>query len=879
MKFKEICNKRGSTLAYVIVAMSILMVLGAAIINVTLAGYYMKIDQHHEKTAQRLAEAGLNEAYAYLNEEVENAINYSRRVYVPAQLLNDPSVEARTSDSDYQNELKRIFQNGYKAYFQINRATILDRLENAMTVGKVGSYDVTTGEIIDDRTIRVIHEFSDVQNTMEFEVITQATKTDKQLTATNARRRISANLVIGVPNNDVAFERETQTIKKNALLDLALAADRNLFVSGGEVTITGDATILGYDGKFGISRPENAGGVIVGGRPKLMNALDTEMTRDFTSGVINSNTNGVLNVTGDLNTNRFVRIAYSRAGAKSTINVDGSVRCNSLAVQDGEDGNNSDATIKVTQNASVLDDLDFEAKDSTVEISGSYFGFSIGKETHDQSSSIVINNQDFGKSSDTSTITIKGGSSIVLPGGATSPVAGTYLAGTIYADEGKRFEYVDGTLTQSDKVDILVLQNGTYKVTRKTGITGAINDVTFQVRIRNSANDVDSEYTIVKGLDANDKIMLPAGENEYSGYVVASYQTGDSVSVAGNYLLYSRILRGATVPAEYRDLDELTHFEPFEPLFVVNRKKNKDNLTGDPVNMDFDDKAQYSQYAYVEDSSDINIGNNKLDLQNLQYVSGAFFNKGETGITSKANLISEIATLLENLNKEYKYHARAFSDPQHTNYLTDLSPTISSNKTASIADWIKDDEVVGGLTYPNIQSTSNSELYYIKSSAIDQRVIIKGSGDDAVFNAIKSQLDADTLNYTVLNSNGTSNGMVVANSDVYIVGSIDFTGLIATKGSIYCLGSGAKEFTNTTTSNPENYLTRLAFEGIHAPSTTPPQKKIGYWFRQEAKGSDPQWTETITYIKKGSASGENSGAGVPSMKDIVTITNWTTLDL
>lgn len=567
---RKLKSEEGSTLAYLMFIIAILMMLGIAILTTTYAGYMLKINQAHSQTAMYVSEAGLNEAYAYLGEEVENAANYSKNVYIPAQLLNHPEVSAKSPDeASYKTAIDDFFKKGYKSYFIMNEAIIKERLEEELINRPTVQYG-TNGEIISSITARILNNFSESVNDLQIEFTINISKTDEHRQSGAGTSGIRAVLAVGVPAYETPIAKQAKVIKKNALLDHALAANGNLYVSGGKVTIEGNGTFLGQDGKNEIQLPSESGGVIVGGLPILwdqdLNSLGT------ISGM--SAQKGQLEVTGNLVTNKFLRIAKSTEAAPSSVHIGGSFHGNSISLQGDT---NKSASIDIDGYASVFDDTEMEAPNSTLNVDGSYYGFSTGNSgiagvsVHDNSSSIVINNRDFARLGDTSTITIRGLNGLTFPVSSvtglapTAPENGTYLAGTIYADEGKNF-----VLKASDGPTsgyVTVLSNGTYLYKRLASVAGAILD-SFKVDIY-----FEGELVETKTVD----ISLDATESKRFGYVQNSYQTGDSVSVHGNYIAYSKVLNSTNpvnngsdpVDATYLDLDELIHFETFEPLFLV----------------------------------------------------------------------------------------------------------------------------------------------------------------------------------------------------------------------------------------------------------------------------------------------------------------------
>lgn len=885
MNSKYLSNKKGSILTYLIVIISILSIIGFAIINVTYSGYLGKLNQYHEKTAQRLAEAGLNEAYAYLLEEVENAIDYSRNTYIPTMLLNNPDISTMAL-APRQARMDTLFQDGYKAYFRVNQVAIEARLEDALSLNAVTGY-LVTGESIENIVATVSQEFGTDVDSMIINFTTTVRKTDHQNQARGATRSIRANLVIGIPDYSMPQREATVTIKRNALLDHALVADGNLFVSGGLVTINGNATIRGNDGDFDSRQPEEAGGVIIGGTPTRRASGSNDLIEipgfPARSGRLTIGNGGNLE-DGDLNTGKYVRIAFSRTGTNaSSLSVAGDLRCNTLALQRGDDAANpnSAASVTVNRNALILDDLEMDSANSNVEIIGSYFGFSDGSASsdsmHNQSSSIVINNRNFG--TDGSELEILGTTNFVLPD-QTLIANGTYIAGTNYLDDGARYTL----MTEPSHGRVSLQADGSYVYLKSD--SGAFRE---EFTVRRTAGESGGEVQVTDIL-----VGLNVGTNEsrVTGSVAENYQTGDSLSIAENYVSYTRILTGAdidpgvditTAPAEMVGLDEVENFQEIGPHLVVNNLRNSVN------EMTPREKSQYSFFSINENRGGINFGGGEIELENVMYSLGTFLGlNGSEEVEEKMGEIPSVLLPLRIVARDYAHKTQALGDPQHPDYTAVDAET--SWLSGGIDTWLKGSLNVGGIAQePDIRVDESSmpddntvtrsdgntvtlsdgsiapvaDVFYLQPASNNRVVVLSGSGASA---GDLASIMGVYPNAVVLRANGNTRGVIIANADLFLIGNIDFTGLIAAKGNIYCLGDGTKTISNTNTSTPGNYLTQLVCDGIQLND----RRHIGFWFRQE-----DAWREQIAVLRGTALSGDEFIGSMPSLRNVITLTDWT----
>lgn len=271
------------------------------------------------------------------------------------------------------------------------------------------------------------------------------------------------------------------------------------------------------------------------------------------------------------------------------------------------------------------------------------------------------------------------------------------------------------------------------------------------------------------------------------------------------------------------------------------------------VAMNYADKEKYSYYSQRQDSSDLNLGGGKINLGMVVYSTGTVL--GPTGMTHSVGDLSSQSLVLDYLSKEFKYRTEHFGDPQHPDYIDDQSNLV----TGGVEAWLRSGS-------PDIISDTDRELFYIQNDTNKRSVILKGMGDDALFESLKTQLGAD--NYVSMNCGDDVKGMVVSNKDIFVLGKVNYEGLLVAKGSIYCIGDETKVFKNTNTSTPSNYITGLALDGINADPAVAP-RKIGYWFRQENN-----WQEVIVDNRYVAEVGGVYKGSTSAFDKLIKITNW-----
>lgn len=784
----HIQSKKGSTLAMMILVIGILLILGIALVSATVVGYSAKQQDNRNKAAFYIAEAGLDEAYAYLGEEVENATQYSRKVYVATSLVNNPNETLIVGSDDYKNKVNGYFKDGYKNYFITNKNNILDRLKNLLNAKAL--VNTAHNEQIQSIDAKVDRVFDTSGNSMVITFETVIQRLDEHKQAKGSSQKITTTLEIEIPNYDTPYvqEQKNYTVSRNALMDKAMAVDENIYVSGGNVRVNGNVFAHGADEA---SPSTIAGGISIGCKDALGNWGS-----------------GNLTVNGNVDTNRYIQIQYSKDDSKSNLSVTGEAACNSMSINGNySDGSidpklNSSASISIGGDASVLDDTELNATKSKISITGNYYGFSSGNKTHDQSSSLIINSDDIDTDS---TLTVAGGGasrtffdpSIKIPDPQTITVpSGVYLAGTAYVDSG------------------------------------------------------------------------------------ATYQTGDSVAVIANYITYSE---GLILPeAQYKpgDFDRYSGIDPasleygdyYTELGNLNLVSFwKDQLNGKQP-MIASDKINYDYYGFLQDSSRLKLGgpSRNIKVSNVQYSFGNYidaFSGTKAVMKQPVGDVAASTKILAYVEKMFKYKVNLMSDSQReSNYVT----ASDLDTYPGVKGWLKDSWTQTSQITTN-GGTKPTESHVVNQAGAGEAIIVVGSGDvAATLTALLAKLKADDLNYHIVNASANSavNGIILAKQDVYFLGQLNYTGLVVSEKSIYCMGSGEKTFTNLGTDATTNYVINKIIEDLEMYHTA---GGIGTWFKQDAS-----WTKKVTKtVSVSDVYKDSKDLGYAgSLQNAVRITSW-----
>lgn len=756
--------RRGSTMVMVILTMTIIVTLGVAILSATTMGYNYKVYQNRQKTALYIAESGLEEAYAYLGEEVENAVNYSRNVYVLAQVAINQDTLVGLSDDDYDDQIAAYYEEGYKAYFIQNQGTIISNLTTSNLLGPqaTGGVSGQNGERIVQITASIPAggQYSDVNDVLLIDFTSRSTLMDLHGNLSSGGQTVRVRAALGIPDYDVPLSRKSQSVDlvRNALWDKAVVAGGNVYAYGDNVQVNGN---LYARGRWDMEK-EKIGGIIAGGEEALTTGTSQSVT-------------GYLRVTGDAVTGQYLQTRYSRAGNPSRIQVDRDAVANSISTQIGEDELNEGSTIMVNGDAHIFDDTEINAATSQITISGNYFGFSSGTGTdHRESSSLLVNTDDIRRNTG-SRLTVGGNGGDVTIKGITVP-QGIYLSGTVYVDQESTYSYVDASLDTGNG-SVLVLSNGMARYTPSSDPPPG--SVSFEV-------DVDT-YGTVERMAVN---MTTNGLNPVYKSLKQEYQTGESVSVVGNYVGYTQKVTSwlpgdpAADVTEYHNISD-ANMTKLGPLNMVTTGN-----TG--VKMQVQDKAKYAGYVYRQYPTIYNLGENDvtgagniiINTANVIYSLGRY-------ITGVPNFLYD--RFVENgdtinartvLQKHYAHQINLLGDPQLLDYTANQQSTV-----APVSGWLSD-----SWSTANINTSTTTANYYARG--IDASpLILRGTGANTT--ALEARLSGETI------VEAKAEGIILSKGDIYVAGRVLMDGLLMSEGDIYFLDDELKIISNTELGSPE----------------------------------------------------------------------------
>jgi len=967
-------NQKGSTLAYGLIIIAILSLLGVTILSAALTGYKMRVGSGYNKKAFYIAEAGLEQANAIIEKTMQEAVEYAKnkaKADFDLLLLNERKKQETdrkdntlsyvqkykspyfyhlmsasagnentfdfnkniTAEYDmYGNEvnsaLTRVKENG-EDFLGLDSNSIYDK--NAVLGGVVQPYaDRKLNELFAKAYVSYLMDSKDIlystllekklKQVETFQASSHETKneivrlTDATVTGfgtliqadnglypqetpenrmviifksiarvmgssgeSQRDKTLETRFEIGIPpySSPIMKGNEIVKLKANTLFDKALCADKDIIVMGKNVTVNGNIFAKGHDTLSYDNATLGYGGIVVG---------DALAFKDIVPDITKKE--GGLTVNGVISTPSYLQTRNSN----STIIANGNVYCNSLIAQQDwdtdEDGVYSGCNILLKKDINLLDNLNLNCKNTKIEIDGNFFGFSDGSgenALHNQSSSIAINDYDIGTAGNTTSLTINGDGQDTKyaykdesTGNTLYPTLpkGIYLAGTVYVNYG--LEITQYTLPTKGTVSINADGEWTYKPTLSP-IADDFTD-TFKLKVHNNTFGGENIVTIT------------VNKNVLSGVIASNFQTGDSVSIAGNYMAYSYPLTSDTVSAytgsdtiylKYVDLPDEC-FDSVAPLNLAQRLPIRD-ADGNIIRsekMKAIEKSLYARMAREQDRNPLtthnyfNFGSQKVFLkpENMKYSLGNFIEN--VGATSDFQAMKDhspsdsehgylgvagLAAYGDELYlkaKEFSYYTKKMADPQIENYMGKNPDSIGLNLQNTIADYF-DFPLSGSNNLADRKANSNDPIYYVSGDTSTKPLIITGENSKIPSGVLSFSYDEAKV---VTNANEFVDGVIVTAGDIYISGKLNYKGIIATKGNIYIFDDEEKTFTNdynpkllvfnseTATSNDyshmiENISNNTVIKKILEDQLTP-LSQIGDMFKQ-----DPDWKKEITFTK------------------------------
>lgn len=277
----------------------------------------------------------------------------------------------------------------------------------------------------------------------------------------------------------------------------------------------------------------------------------------------------------------------------------------------------------------------------------------------------------------------------------------------------------------------VILEKNFYGINDKNSLSGKLENQSSSIIVNNSKNSSLNIWgeSYISGVAYLDATAINGDK----------YQTGESVSVKGNYLAYTDV-----------KVDETTVLRYYSPLQLLEKENNDSSL---------EMKSKYFKY-YYDKSPRYQLNDGGITFGNEVYSTGTYIKDGKVEYDNSINL-KENKKILE---KKNEFAKNVFS-MGYTSGLVDLS-TVYSN----------------GI----VEKTVANQINFSKMAGEDhatkggKSLILIGNSKDIIIENNEVTIDGDKKEI--------KEGIIISNGNIEIRNSFDFKGTIITSGSLAITG-------------------------------------------------------------------------------------------
>lgn len=311
---------------------------------------------------------------------------------------------------------------------------------------------------------------------------------------------------------------------------------------------------------------------------------------------------------------------------------------------------------------------------------------------------------------------------------------------------------INGSLFTSDDLE---LNGKKSKITITNGYYGISDGSKSSVPDKSSSIVVNSPDLGLEGgsnINIYGDILLYG--TSYINTLKEKYQTGESVSIKGNYKAYSYPLDN---PVDKRYKEDNITFMYYNPLvlahsFVDNRKK-----------LDINDKKQYF-INYEQQYGDLNLGQGiNVDSDTKKIIS--------TGVVlSNGNIVNSVSSYStdEDIINFIVEKVNQFDNT--INQMTSVSNQVDFNKINFYIDY------------------SNDELVLFNNDRNKKYALV----DDSIDNQKKSEISNNGYEIIEVDNNKAIRSVIISNGDILLYGNVSLIGTVISNGGLLCEGTGQK---------------------------------------------------------------------------------------
>lgn len=240
------------------------------------------------------------------------------------------------------------------------------------------------------------------------------------------------------------------------------------------------------------------------------------------------------------------------------------------------------------------------------------------------------------------------------------------------------------------------------------------------------------------------------------------YQSGESLSIKGNYRAYSRMLDPEVSRASKFQPDKIS-FGSFPPMVLISSLDGNSPLVAD--------KAHYFRYSN-EDHGGLRTGvNDSISLSNIKYMLGSYVDNDVNDFTGSLPTYEPLRIMKE---RDFNYLVKEMGD------LGELNPDIHDTTSSISFSKIDVDDRV------NLSSSNNMRSY---DTTTQELVVINSSSDVYIYSgSAPGSMGGGDISVRVPTDAVISNGIIATGGKVYLSGRFTFNGFIAASDDVIIMG-------------------------------------------------------------------------------------------
>lgn len=808
---KLVFNRDGSTLLMALIMTAVLTVLGTALISMTFMNINMKYNNERAKKATYYSESGIDQVYAYVGYTIEETLESARTStdVFRGQLLNylettiiriddvtpAPYPGEVHEDAVFLSPLRGMTNSEFLIALGLKEGSIYKKLYVKNGVNELGE-DNYADKIIDtDLLMEVLDNyyklvFMDLYDGAYSNIdLTISGFTGITYNGNDCNISVNGGIVNFISSTDDTFKIRglhsefnlNGKVNKSITTNIVIKAPERLY----PFVMVEDRLVVENNPIWQNALVANDDILFIGDINKEVEIIgDVYALGSKTITTINKEgialENGAeVTVYGDMTTKKNIQTT----DVNDVLNVQyGLLYCESLITQTG--AQNSSITVN-NGNVYTKDDIELNALQSDILITnGSYYGFSDGTElsgSHDNSSAVIVN----------------------------VPL------------------YKDGDPIDDSKPATLIIQ-GTSPV-----LNPKVENPAGTLEFYNAKQTFTDSGVWVFGTSYADFIGDPTDATPE----LWPYQTGESVSIKGNYVAYTLpidIPAGSLPSIEKLD-EQYTVFKNASKAPTYNSDLSISLATGstlDGLNYNGTDKKNYFMEVYQQYPGLFDFGStSSLNINNYQYVLGSKVMSDGTLDGDSSIGITRYPILRGMIRHDYLYYL--YNTTNYLNLVAGVNDYPLETDPEYIVNYPADDYNVlaehidyysSGILDAEDASGRNRVVDYIHKTPVGNEQATEIIYVEHLASPTASEIENYRLvgvgagtapsGYTnIISETGANSGyyqgIIITQGDVLIDGTVNFTGAIIAGGTITIReGSGKSVFHNSEPETVE-YMAEL----------------------------------------------------------------------